>query len=719
MKDNALIPVSDLTEEQAADELARLAEEIIYYDIAYHQNDAPLISDGDYDALKRRNDAIEEKYPALIRKNSPRFRVGYKPAEGFVKATHKVPMLSLGNIFADEEVYEFTDRIRSFLGLGKDEALEIIAEPKIDGLSFSALYQEGLFERGATRGDGVVGEDVTQNLMTVKELPKTLNRPPFNIEIRGEVYMKKDDFFRLNEMQEKEGKLPFANPRNAAAGSLRQLDAAVTARRKLSVFAYAYGELEDTAPWQTHYQFLQALKEWGFPVNPLIRPCNSAGEMLDFYHDIMDKRAKLGYDIDGVVYKVNRLDFQKRLGFVSRAPRWAVAHKFPAEQARTILNNIRIQVGRTGTLTPVADLEPVNVGGVMVSHATLHNEDEIKRKDIRTGDTVIVQRAGDVIPQIVRVITEKRPKDSVPFVFPKTCPVCGSEAVKEETQAATKCMGGLHCPAQAVEKIKHFVSRDALDIRGMGSETVEAFYENGWVKDISDIFLLQEKYADQLPCLEGWGTQSADKLFTAIQKAAKNIPLERFLFALGILQIGQATARLLAKHYTSFDNFMRQMELAKDKESFAYGELIGIEGIGENMADDIIYFCNDNKNKEVIAKVLDKVTVSDFIPLQTSDSVLADKTVVFTGTLTLMTRSEAKAAALSLGAKVAGSVSSKTDFVIEGTDAGTKAIKARQLGVTVLNEQEFAQMLKVPSNPPQNKIDVKNEVNDNKQLDLF
>jgi len=694
VSDTAAKDPEDLTADEAAEELARLASEIIYYDIAYHQNDAPLISDGEYDALKRRNDAIEERFPDLIRKDSPRFRVGYTPSKAFKKATHTVPMLSLGNIFTDEDAFDFVERVRSFLGLKEGEPLDIVAEPKIDGLSFSSLYQGGEFVRGATRGDGVVGEDVTQNMLTIAELPKRLKGEIKNIEVRGEVYMKKADFFRLNEEQEKKGKPLFANPRNAAAGSLRQLDAAVTARRKLSIFAYAYGELTDKVPFVTHYDFLEWLRASGFPVNPEIRLCHSAEEIVSFFHYIMDKRPSLSYDIDGVVYKVNRLDYQRRLGFVSRAPRWAIAHKFPAEQARTILRNIRVQVGRMGTLTPVADLEPVNVGGVMVSHATLHNEDEIKRKGVRIGDTVIVQRAGDVIPQIVGIDLAKRPPHSVDFVFPEVCPVCGSVAVREGDEVARKCMGGLHCPAQAVESLKHFVSRDALDIRGLGDRNVEEFYHKGWLADASKIFSLKEDRWFELPNLEGWGAKSATKLFDAIDKVKEGIPLDRFIYALGIPQIGSATARVLAKQYLSLVHFMDSMSSAQDKDSPAYQELVAIEGIGESMAEDLLFFFADEKNQEVVAKITAQMKVLDFVPPKASDSPFAGKTVVFTGTLTGMTRGEAKATALAHGAKVAGSVSAKTDFVVEGADAGSKAKKAAELGVKVLSEDEFLAMIK-------------------------
>ncbi len=693
MEKTSDIDVLSLTKAEAEIELERLAEKIIVYDKAYHQDDAPLISDAEYDALKRRNDAIEFRFPELIRKDSPSSRVGYTPGKEFSKAVHKIPMLSLSNIFTDEDAFDFVDRIRSFLGLKPDEPLDIVAEPKIDGLSFSALYQNSEFIRGATRGDGVTGEDITQNLMTISELPKTLPTAGENIEIRGEVYMNKEDFLRLNHEQEKKGKNPFANPRNAAAGSLRQLDARITADRKLSIFAYACGEIGDKAPWRTHYEFLEQLKAWGFPVNPEIRLCHTAEEIIAFYHYIMEKRPSLSYDIDGVVYKVNRIDFQKRLGFISRAPRWAIAHKFPAEQAQTLLKDIRIQVGRTGTLTPVADLEPINVGGVMVSHATLHNEDEINRKGIRIGDTVIVQRAGDVIPQIVGIIEAKRPPDSKDFIFPDHCPVCGSIAVREGEEAARKCMGGLHCPAQAMEHFKHFVSRDALDIRGMGDKNIENFYHLGWLKDTSDILTLAAKHGAELPNLEGWGKQSAEKLFAAIDKVKSGITLDRFIYALGIPQIGQATARMLAKEYLSLENFRTNMANAQDKASESYSELINIEGIGEAIAEDLLTFWADSRNMEVIDKLAEEMEIIPFEPPSLPNSQLAGKTIVFTGTLLNMTRSEAKARALAAGAKVSGSVSVKTNLVVEGADAGSKSARAKELGVKIISEAEFEQML--------------------------
>lgn len=702
-----------LTAEQAAKELARIAADIIRYDIAYHQKDSPLVSDAEYDALKRRNDAIEARFPELVRSDSPSFRVGYAPAEEFTKAVHVVPMLSLNNIFSYKEMNDFVLRVHTFLSIPYEQEVEIVAEPKIDGLSFSALYQNGRFIRGATRGDGTVGEDITQNLMTIDELPKTLNHPPYNIEIRGEVYMKKEDFFALNKAQENEGKPLFANPRNAAAGSLRQLDARITAKRKLSIFAYAYGELDEAPTWQTHSGFLDNLREWGFPVNPLIRICHNSEELDKFYNGIIDKRADLSYDIDGVVYKVNRLDLQKRLGFISRAPRWAVAHKFPPEQAKTKLENIRIQVGRTGLLTPVADVTPINVGGVMISHATLHNEDEIIRKDIRIGDTVIIQRAGDVIPQIVGVDKTKRPENSQPFAFPTVCPACGSIAVREEGSVARRCTGGLFCPSQAIEALKHFVSRDAMDIESIGNKSIEEFYSKGWVKDITDIFSLEENHKYDILNTDGWGKLSTEKLFTSIKKTASGVPLDKFLYALGILQTGQNTARLLAKQFVSIDNFREKVIAAtKDRDSAAFQELSGIDGVGKDTTENILLFWANERNLQIIDKLLQKVTVTDYVTPVSTGSPFENKMIVFTGSLTTMGRSEAKTAAQSAGAKVAGYVSANTDFVVEGANAGSKAEQARKFGVKIISEEEFLQMLNQAASPEAKREKIKAIQND-------
>lgn len=685
-------PVSALTDLEAAAELAFLAKRMAELDKAYYQADDPLVSDAEYDALKRRNEAIEARFPHLVRADSPSKKVGAKASEDFAKVTHSVPMLSLGNIFSTDEIFEFSNRIRRFLGLDDDAELAFMAEPKLDGLSFSALYVNGEFVRGATRGDGSVGEDITENLKQIKDLPLKLvgNDIPERLDIRGEVIMNKADFFALNDEQTAAGKKPFANPRNAAAGSLRQLDPRITGRRRLSLFGYTFGETS-AEPWDSQDAFLQKIRSWGFPVNPEVRLCKTAQELADFFENLADKRPNLPYDIDGAVYKVNRRDWQERLGFVARAPRWAIAHKFPAEQAQTKLENIRIQVGRTGALTPVADLTPVNVGGVMVSHATLHNEDELKRKDIRIGDTVVIQRAGDVIPQVVRVVSEKRPADSVPFEFPTVCPVCGAHVVRDPDEAVQRCSGGLVCPAQAVESLKHFVSRDALNIEGLGAKNMAFFFDRGWIKTPSDVFTLESRVGADIRKLDGWGDKSADNLFAAIRKVAAATPMEKFLFALGIREVGQATARLLAAHYLTMPAFLEQMSLAQDRESDAYKELLSIESIGDVIACEILDFTAEKHNRTEIDKLLNLMTVTAFVPVE-NDSPLAGKTVVFTGSLETMTRSEAKAKAQSAGAKVAGSVSKKTDYVVLGADAGSKAQKAAELGITVLSESEFTEL---------------------------
>ena len=685
-------PVSALTDLEAAAELAFLAKRMAELDKAYYQADDPLVSDAEYDALKRRNEAIEARFPHLVRADSPSKKVGAKASEDFAKVTHSVPMLSLGNIFSTDEIFEFSNRIRRFLGLDDDAELAFMAEPKLDGLSFSALYVNGEFVRGATRGDGSVGEDITKNLKQIKDLPLKLvgNDIPERLDIRGEVIMNKADFFALNDEQTAAGKKPFANPRNAAAGSLRQLDPRITGRRRLSLFGYTFGETS-AEPWDSQDAFLQKIRSWGFPVNPEVRLCKTAQELADFFENLADKRPNLPYDIDGAVYKVNRRDWQERLGFVARAPRWAIAHKFPAEQAQTKLENIRIQVGRTGALTPVADLTPVNVGGVMVSHATLHNEDELKRKDIRIGDTVVIQRAGDVIPQVVRVVLEKRPADSVPFEFPTVCPVCGAHVVRDPDEAVQRCSGGLVCPAQAVESLKHFVSRDALNIEGLGAKNMAFFFDRGWIKTPSDVFTLESRVGADIRKLDGWGDKSADNLFAAIRKVAAATPMEKFLFALGIREVGQATARLLAAHYLTMPAFLEQTALAQDRESDAYKELLSIESIGDVIACEILDFTAEEHNRTEIDKLLNLMTVTAFVPVE-NDSPLAGKTVVFTGSLETMTRSEAKAKAQSAGAKVAGSVSKKTDYVVFGADAGSKAQKAAELGITVLSESEFTEL---------------------------
>ncbi|MDJ0610517.1 MAG: NAD-dependent DNA ligase LigA [Kiloniellales bacterium] len=681
-----------LSAEEAATELARLAGDIAHHDRLYHQKDQPEISDAAYDALRQRNDAIEARFPELVRPDSPSRRVGAAPAEGFGKVRHRLPMLSLGNAFDREEVAEFFSRIRRFMGLDPDEPIEIVAEPKIDGLSISLRYEGGRFVQAATRGDGTEGEDVTANVETLGDLPKTLSgEAPAVLEVRGEIFLRHDDFAALNRQQEASGGKIFANPRNAAAGSLRQLNVEVTASRPLKLFAYALGEVSDVVA-ASHWDLLQRLRAWGFPTNPEATVCADLDAVMAFYGELLGRRVDLPYDIDGIVYKVNRFDWQERLGFVSRAPRWAIAHKFPAEQAETRLNEITIQVGRTGALTPVANLEPITVGGVVVSRATLHNEDEIERKDIREGDRVIIQRAGDVIPQVVSVVLGKRPNASKPYDFPSVCPCpLRTPTHREEGEAVRRCTGELACPHQKAEHLKHFVSRDAFDIEGLGGKHVEAFLAEGLVATPADIFRLHEKAAD-LAEREGWGEQSVQNLLRAVE-ARRTISLERFIYALGIRQVGQSTAKLLARNYGGVEAFRAAMTEAADPEAAAYGDLINIDQIGPSVAADLIAFFDEPHNLAALEDLTGQLTeITAPETRDTGDSPIAGKTLVFTGTLSAMGRSEAKAKAESLGAKVAGSVSRKTDFVVVGADAGSKARKAEELGVAVLSEQEWLEL---------------------------
>ncbi len=697
-------PVADLTEAQAGAELARLAALIAQHDKLYHEQDAPMISDADYDALRRRNEAIETRFPALVREDSPSKKVGAAPAAGFGKVKHKVPMLSLGNAFDTEDVAEFLARIGRFLGLGEAETVEIMAEPKIDGLSCALRYEQGLLVQSATRGDGTTGEDITANVRTIADLPKQLKGKgwPELLEVRGEVYMSRQAFMDLNARQEAAGEKIFANPRNAAAGSLRQLNPEITASRPLHFFGYAWGQV--SAPLgATMIEARDRLQSWGFSLNEPAALCRGLDDLLAYYRKIMAQRAELPFDIDGVVYKVNRLDLQERLGFVSRAPRWAIAHKFPAEQAQTILKEITIQVGRTGALTPVANLEPISVGGVVVSRATLHNEDEIARKDVREGDHVIIQRAGDVIPQVVEVVKDKRPKHSKPYVFPDHCPVCGSLALREEGEVVRRCTGGLICKAQSYERLRHFVSRDAFDIEGFGGKHIQAFLDDDLITRPGDIFRLQT-HEKAISEREGWGPQSAAKLVSAIE-ARRTIGLDRFIYALGIRQVGQATAKLLARNYGTLDAWRDAMTAAyKERKAAeearkpeevgeAYAELCSIEGIGMSVADDLVFFFGEAHNRDVLDDLDKELTIEEVAAPETGNSPVAGKTVVFTGTLETMTRSEAKARAETLGAKVAGSVSKKTDYVVVGADAGSKAKKAAELGVTVLSEAEWQALI--------------------------
>ena len=685
-----MFDIRNITEDEAKKQLEYLAKEIEKADIAYYQNDAPYLDDAAYDKLRRLNDALEAKFPALIRNDSPSKRVGAMVKSEFKKVELSVPMLSLADIFSEEELKDFIMSIKRFLNSSDD--IIFTSEPKMDGLSFSALYVNGIFTRGSTRGDGKIGEDITENLKAIRGFPLFLNKEaPEVFEVRGEVFMSKADYLALNQKNEEEHKKTFANPRNAAAGSLRQLDTRITKERRLSFLVYTWGEVSEIR-WKSQVEFLEYVKELGFPVNPYNKVCRNEQELLDSFETLMENRADLPYDIDGIVYKVNDLELQKRLGFLTRTPRWAIAHKFPAEQAITRLNNIRVQVGRTGALTPVADLEPVNVGGVLVSHATLHNEDEIKRKDIRIGDMVIIQRAGDVIPQVVSVLTEKRSTELPEFQFPTVCPECGAHAIREEDEAVRRCTGGLSCPAQAVERLKHFVSREAFNIEGLGDKVIDEFYKEGIIKTPYDIFTLEErnKPADlfsasqslNLENREGWGKKSVSKLFDAINKS-KSISLQKFIYALGIRQVGTATAYLIAKHYHTFTAFMSAM-VQQDLQL-----LVSIDGIGPAMAKDIVEFFKEEHNLTVINDLLSVISIEEFEGIANTTSEIFGKTIVFTGTLTTLTRSEAKSKALAFGAKVAGSVSTNTDYVIAGENAGSKLKKAQELGVKVITEEEF------------------------------
>ena len=695
-------PVAALDEFEAAAELTRLAAEIAHHDELYYREDEPEISDADYDRLRTRNDEIEARFPHLIRADSPSLKIGAEPVEAFGKVVHRVPMLSLGNVFDEEGLRDFLDRIGRFLGLDSIEGLAFTAEPKIDGLSITLRYEDGKLVQGATRGDGYEGENVTANVRTIADIPKTIKARGFPdpFELRGEIYMSRAAFQKLNAGQAERGERLFANPRNAAAGSLRQLDPAITASRPLRFFAYGWGEVAEL-PAETQWDAYQILHAWGFPLNPLIRLTRSIEQMLETYRDIESGRSGLDYDIDGIVYKLDRLDLQDRLGFVSRSPRFAVAHKFPAEKATTVLRDIDIQVGRTGALTPVAKLDPVTVGGVVVQNATLHNEDEIARKDVRVGDTVIVQRAGDVIPQILGVVQDKRPKSAKRFRFPDVCPACGSHATREinpntgKEDVVRRCTGGLICPAQRVERLKHFVSRNAFDIEGLGEKHIKAFYDDGLIQSPPDIFTLakrDKRASSKLAEREGWGETSAAKLFDAIE-ARRNVRLDRFIYALGIPHVGEITARLLARNYGTAEAFVQAMRAAgANQQSEAFAELDNIEGIGPTVAASIADFFAEKHNVKVVDELLHEVAPE---PLEAIDhaSPISGKTVVFTGTLEKMTRSEAKARAERLGAKVAGSVSKNTDYVVAGPGAGSKLKNAKELGVKVLTEDEWLKLI--------------------------
>ena len=702
---NSNVDVASLSEEQAAAELAILAEQLAQSNVAYHTEDAPAISDADYDSLKRRNAAIEARFPKLKREDSPSDQVGAPIASGFGKITHDVRMLSLGNAFTDEDVTEFDISIRKYLGLGADAPLPYTAEPKIDGLSLSLRYENGVLVQAATRGDGSVGENVTANARTVADIPHELTGAPKLLEVRGEVYMSHADFEALNARQEERGGKMFANPRNAAAGSLRQLDSEITRARPLRFFAYAWGNL--SAPLgDTQSAAIETLAALGFSTNPLTATCDGPAELVAHYAKIESARPDLGYDIDGVVYKVNDLELQSRLGFRSTTPRWAIAHKFPAELAWTILDGIDIQVGRTGALSPVARLSPVTVGGVVVSNATLHNEDYIKGldskgqeirggKDIRIGDLVQVYRAGDVIPKIADVDVSKRDAQAQAFEFPQTCPECGSDAIREPGDAVRRCSGGIICPAQAVEKLKHFVARAAFDIDGMGAKQVEQFYTDGWIAEPADIFTLQTRYGNgiqQLKNREGWGDKSANALFAAIEDKRK-IPLARLIFGLGIRHVGEASANMIALHYGTWDALAQAMEEARPQEGPVWDDLLAIDGMGAVMAGSLVGAFAQDAERASIMRLVVELDVQDAVRADTSGSPVAGKTVVFTGTLEKMTRAEAKARAERLGAKVSGSVSAKTDLLIAGPGAGSKAKKATDLGIEVLDEDGWLALI--------------------------
>ncbi len=687
-----------LTETEAKAELARLAGEIAAHDRRYYQEDAPTVSDAEYDALRVRNAAIEARFPALIRADSPSRRVGAQASAKFAKARHRVPMLSLDNAFAEQDVLDFVGRIRRFLRLGEDEAIAFSAEPKIDGLSISLRYEDGQLVTGATRGDGSVGEDVTANVKTLEDVPHRLKGRgvPDVCEVRGEIYMSKHAFLALNKRQAEIGGQVFANPRNSAAGSLRQKDPSITASRPLGFFAYAWGEMT-TMPADTQSGMVKWFASCGFKTNPLTKMCSSVEALLAFHRAIETQRATLDYDIDGVVYKVDRLDWQERLGFVSRNPRWAIAHKFPAEKATTIVKDIEIQVGRTGALTPVAKLEPVTVGGVVVQNATLHNADEIARLDVRIGDTVRIQRAGDVIPQVLGVVEEQRPRGAKPYQFPKTCPChLHTEVVREKTAtgeegAVARCTGEFACPFQAVEHLKHFVSRRAFDIDGLGEKQIELFYGEEWVREPADIFTLEERNDKiKLQDVEGFGETSVRNLFNAIA-ARREIPLERFIYALGVRHVGETTAVALARGYGTWDAFHDAcLKLAKGDEETAQ-EMDALDQIGDTVIESLRDYFGEAHNRRRIERLAAQVRIRD-AEKPRADSAVAGKTVVFTGSLEKMTREEAKASAERLGAKVAGSVSKKTDYVVAGPGAGSKLAKATELGVKVLSEDEWLKL---------------------------
>jgi len=699
-KNTSKLAVDEFTEAQAKSEHTRLEVEIAAHDRRYYQEDAPTVSDAEYDRLRQRYSAIESRFPQLRTATSLTQRVGAAPSARFAKVRHAVPMLSLDNAFADDDVRDFVGRIRRFLRLPDDDEIAFSAEPKIDGLSMSLRYEHGTLVTGATRGDGNEGEDVTPNIKTLADIPQRLKGTgvPAICEVRGEVYMTKHAFLALNKRQAEAGGQVFANPRNSAAGSLRQKDPLITAARPLGFFAYAWGEMSEM-PADTQSGMIQWFERCGFKTNPLTKLCRGLDALLKFHHEIEAQRGTLDYDIDGVVYKVDRLDWQERLGFVSRSPRWAVAHKFPAERAITLLKDIEIQVGRTGALTPVAKLEPVTVGGVVVQNATLHNADEIARLDVRIGDTVQIQRAGDVIPQVLGVVTEKRPRGAKPYEFPKVCPCpLHTDVVRDQTAtgeegAIARCTGEFACPYQAVEHLKHFVSRRAFDIDGLGDKQIELFYEQGWVKEPADIFTLEQRNSKiRLQEVEGFGETSVRNLFAAIA-ARREIALERFIYALGIRHVGETTAVALARGYGSWQAFHDAcLKLAKGDDDTRQ-DMDALDQIGDTVIDSLRDYFAEAHNRRRVERLAEQVTIRE-AEKPRSDSAVAGKTVVFTGTLERMTRDEAKASAERLGAKVSGSVSKKTDYVVAGPGAGSKLADAKKLGVKVLTEDEWMKLIR-------------------------
>lgn len=699
------LAVAELSKDEARAELAALATELAQADVAYHQDDKPEISDAEYDALKRRNAEIEDRFPDLKRSDSPSEQVGAAPAEGFAKLAHAQRMMSLGNAFSEEDVSDFDTSIRRYLNWPESDMLAYTAEPKIDGLSLSLRYEGGKLVQAATRGDGVTGENVTANARTIASIPTEISDAPEICEIRGEVYMSHADFEALNHAQSERGDKTFANPRNAAAGSLRQLNPEITRSRPLAFFAYSWGDV--SAPLaETQSEAIARMQAMGFQTNDLTRRCETVTDLLAHYAEIEAQRATLGYDIDGVVYKVDRLDLQARLGFRSTTPRWAIAHKFPAELAWTRLEAIDIQVGRTGALSPVARLTPVTVGGVVVSNATLHNEDYIAGrdntgaeirdgKDIRVGDWVQIYRAGDVIPKIANVDFAKRPETSEPYVFPTTCPDCGSDAVREEGDAVRRCTGGLICPAQQIEKLKHFVSRAAFDIDGLGRKQVEQFARDGWIAEPADIFELETRYGSglqQLKNREGWGEKSAQKVFHAIN-ARRRIALGRVIFGLGIRHVGAQASNLLATHYGNWTAFADAMDAAQEMQGAAWEDLLAVDGVGQVMAASLVGAFAQQTERAAIDRLIAHLDIEDAVKPATDGSPVAGKTIVFTGTLEKMTRAEAKARAEALGAKVSGSVSKKTDILVAGPGAGSKAKKAADLGVVTMDEDGWLSLI--------------------------